>query len=164
MEVGLDYGWEPSYALQRTRAERPALPVGDALSLCVNGVNKLIARHPEFPIQDLIARVGELLRERAIVSFSGAPFVEISALHVSKASALAAYCSERNIERARVMSFGDMPNDLPMLEWAGHSVAMGNAHASVLAVAREITLSNAEDGVAAVVERLLSDYAAQIAK
>jgi hydroxymethylpyrimidine pyrophosphatase-like HAD family hydrolase len=49
-----------------------------------------------------------------------------------------------------------MPNDLPMLEWAGHSVAMGNAHPSVLAVAHEVALSNHEDGVATVLERLLS--------
>ena len=48
-----------------------------------------------------------------------------------------------------------MPNDLAMLEWAGHSVAMGNAHPSVLAAVHEVTLSNDEDGVAVVIERLI---------
>jgi hydroxymethylpyrimidine pyrophosphatase-like HAD family hydrolase len=49
-----------------------------------------------------------------------------------------------------------MPNDLPMLSWAGRSVAMANAHPSVLAVADEVTLSNDEDGVAAWLEKAFS--------
>jgi Cof subfamily protein (haloacid dehalogenase superfamily) len=155
VEVGLDFGWERSYGLQRKRPEPPLLPIADALTLCENGVNKLIARHPELPIEDLLLRSRHLFAERARVSYSGAPFLEISAVEVSKASALAAYCAERSIDSQRVLSFGDMPNDLPMLEWAGYSVAMGNAHASVLAATHEVTLSNEEDGVAVVVERLL---------
>jgi len=157
VEVGLDYGWEPSYGLHSKRSEPARLPIVDALGLCERGVNKLIARHPQLSAEDLIARSRDLFLERARVSYSGAPLLEISAAEVSKASALAAYCAERNIDQSRVLSFGDMPNDLPMLEWAGHSVAMANAHSSVLAAAHEVTLSNEEDGVATVVERLLHE-------
>jgi hydroxymethylpyrimidine pyrophosphatase-like HAD family hydrolase len=46
-----------------------------------------------------------------------------------------------------------MPNDLPMLAWAGHSVGMANAHPDVLAEVDEVTASNDEDGVARVLER-----------
>ncbi|MGH3494044.1 MAG: HAD family hydrolase, partial [Sciscionella sp.] len=46
-----------------------------------------------------------------------------------------------------------MPNDLPMLRWAGHGVAMANAHPVLRAAADEITASNAADGVAQVLER-----------
>ncbi len=155
VEVGLDYGWEPSYGLQRKGRETPPLPMSDALELCENGVNKLIARHAQRSVEDLLGGSRGLFEGRARVSYSGAPFLEISALTVSKASALASYCAERNVDRRRVVSFGDMPNDLPMLEWAGHSVAMGNAHPSVLAATEEVTLSNEEDGVAVVVERFL---------
>ena len=157
VEVGLEYGWEPSYALHRKRPEPPLLPIVDALSLCERGVNKLIARHPQLTAEELIAQSRELFLERASVSYSGAPFLEIGPLEVSKASALAAYCAERNIDRRLVWSFGDMPNDLPMLEWAGRSIAMGNAHPTVLAAAHEVTLSNEEEGVAVAVERLLGE-------
>ena len=156
VEVGLEFGWEPSYGLHRKRTEPPRLPIVDALVLCEQGVSKLIARHPQLSAEELIGRSGDLFTERARVSYSGAPFLEISAAEVSKASALAAYCSERHIAQDRVLSFGDMPNDLPMLEWAGRSVAMGNAHPSVLAACQEVTLSNEEDGVAMVIESLLS--------
>jgi hydroxymethylpyrimidine pyrophosphatase-like HAD family hydrolase len=54
------------------------------------------------------------------------------------------------------MAFGDMPNDLPMLEWAGYSVAVANAHPEVLAVADEVTASNDDAGVARVLERLFA--------
>ncbi|GAB3914269.1 hypothetical protein GCM10029964_125300 [Kibdelosporangium lantanae] len=52
-----------------------------------------------------------------------------------------------------MVAFGDMPNDIEMLKWAGHGVAMANAHEDVLAVADEITAPNVEDGVAQVLER-----------
>lgn len=155
VEVGLEYGWEPSYGEQRAHREAPQLPVADAVSLCRNGVNKLIAGHTDFTAEQLIDLTESLIRDQAWASYSGAPFVEISALQVSKATALAEICAERGIEPARVLSFGDMPNDLPMLKWAGQRVAMANAHPSVLAAVDEVTLSNEADGVAVVLERLL---------
>jgi hydroxymethylpyrimidine pyrophosphatase-like HAD family hydrolase len=51
------------------------------------------------------------------------------------------------------VAFGDMPNDLPMLAWAGHGVAVANAHPEVLAIAAEVTGRNDDDGVAQVLER-----------
>ncbi len=47
-----------------------------------------------------------------------------------------------------------MPNDVPMFGWAGHGVAMANAHAELRAVADEVTASNDDDGIAVVLEKL----------
>jgi hydroxymethylpyrimidine pyrophosphatase-like HAD family hydrolase len=74
---------------------------------------------------------------------------------VTKAWALARYTGQQGISPTEVLAFGDMPNDLPMLEWAGHSVAVANAHPSVLAVAQRQAASNDEDGVAHFIEREL---------
>jgi hydroxymethylpyrimidine pyrophosphatase-like HAD family hydrolase len=82
--------------------------------------------------------------------------VEISAKGVTKAFGLERIAAEHGIEAADVVAFGDMPNDLPMFAWAGHVVAVANAHADVLAAADEVTASNDDDGVARVVERLLA--------
>jgi hydroxymethylpyrimidine pyrophosphatase-like HAD family hydrolase len=49
-----------------------------------------------------------------------------------------------------------MPNDLPMLEWAGRSYAVANAHPAVRAAAGAHTAANDDDGVALVLERLLA--------
>jgi len=45
---------------------------------------------------------------------------------------LTTLCRELGVPAAEVIAFGDMPNDLPMLAWAGRSYAMANAHQSVL--------------------------------
>jgi len=63
-------------------------------------------------------------------------------------------CAESEVAAADVLAFGDMPNDLPMLEWAGRAVAVANAHPEVLGVADEVTASNDDDGVAQVLERV----------
>jgi Cof subfamily protein (haloacid dehalogenase superfamily) len=124
--------------------------VADAVELLADPATKLILRHPGHEtaaIQDL-AR--ELVGERATVVASGSEAVEVTAGGVNKATAVA----ELGLEAEQVVAFGDYPNDIPMLTWAGHGVAMGNAHPDVLAVADEVTASNDEDGVALVLERL----------
>ena len=57
------------------------------------------------------------------------------------------------VDASHVVAFGDMPNDVPMLAWAGLGVAMGNAHPDALAVADEVAPPHTEDGVAQVLER-----------
>jgi len=104
---------------------------------------------------ELMAAVQAVVGDVVECTHSGGPgLLEISAAGVSKAAALAAWCAERGVAAADVVAFGDMPNDLPMLAWAGRAVAVANAHPEVLAVADEVTASNDEDGVALVLERL----------
>jgi hydroxymethylpyrimidine pyrophosphatase-like HAD family hydrolase len=65
-------------------------------------------------------------------------------------------CEKRGIRRDEVVAFGDMPNDAPMLRWAGTSYAMANAHTSVFPDATHTAPRNDEDGVASVLEELFS--------
>jgi len=85
---------------------------------------------------------------------SGGDAVEVTAAGVNKAAGLAEVAAEHGIDAADVIAFGDYPNDVPMLAWAGPGVAVANAHAEVLAIADEVTASNDEDGVAIVLEQL----------
>jgi hydroxymethylpyrimidine pyrophosphatase-like HAD family hydrolase len=61
--------------------------------------------------------------------------IEISALGVSKASTLALLADERGISPQDVVAFGDMPNDIEMLRWAGLGYAMADGHAEAVAAA-----------------------------
>ncbi len=79
--------------------------------------------------------------------------IEVAASGVNKGAALAALAQRWRIDPAEVIAFGDMPNDLEMLGWAGHAVAMANAHPDVTSVATEIAADHHEDGVAQVLER-----------
>ena len=80
--------------------------------------------------------------------------LELGPPAVTKASSLAAWCAARGIAAEEVVAFGDMPNDVPMLAWAGRSWAVANAAEEVKAAATGVTASNDEDGVALVVEEL----------
>lgn len=119
---------------------------------------KILMRHPDHDEQALHAIVAPLVEGRATATYSGYDgLVEISAPGVTKASGLAKVCATLSITADEVIAFGDMPNDVEMLRWAGRSVAMGNAHPDVVAAAAERTLTNDEDGVAVVIEQLLAD-------
>ena len=79
--------------------------------------------------------------------------VEIMPLGISKATGVEEVARPLGITAEDVVAFGDMPNDVPMLLWAGHGVAMGNAHPEAVAAANEVTVPNNDDGVARVLER-----------
>jgi hydroxymethylpyrimidine pyrophosphatase-like HAD family hydrolase len=80
--------------------------------------------------------------------------VEIVGPSVSKASALAIVAQRFGIDRSRVVAFGDMPNDIEMLQWAGRGIAMANAHPTVRDAADEATAHHDHDGVAIVLREL----------
>ena len=103
-------------------------------------------------LQHTAALVGHL--GEATHSSHSYPIVEIAAPGVHKGSALARYANQRGIDQWQVHAVGDMPNDLPMLNWAGSSYAVANAHAEVLAAVRNHLPANDDDGVAVLLERL----------
>ncbi|MEV7541414.1 Cof-type HAD-IIB family hydrolase [Streptomyces sp. NPDC089915] len=121
-------------------------------------VLKLLAHHAELSPDEFLAQARTAAGAYASITRSSpTALLEISGLGVSKASTLELCCAERGISPAEVVAFGDMPNDIEMLRWAGTSYAMGNAHPDVLAAASGRTVANDEDGVAVVIERILAE-------
>lgn len=115
---------------------------------------KLLVRHTGMSSADMAAAlVPELDGVVDLTWSTDDGLVEMSAPGVTKATGLARVAAELGIDAAGVIAFGDMPNDLPMLRWAGHGVAMANADPSVLAVADEVAAHHGDDGVAQVLER-----------
>ena len=121
---------------------------------------KLMVLHPDYTLEDLNDRITSLIGKAYNVTHSGFPYLEISLAMVHKAQTLALLCQQRGVAAHEVVAFGDMPNDLSMLQWAGRGIAVSNAHPLVLEAADEITLSNSEDGVAVVLRRLLLNQVA----
>jgi Cof subfamily protein (haloacid dehalogenase superfamily) len=138
------WGWEPPAGTR----------VADALELLAGPATKLILRHTDHEVEAIAAVARELAGNGATVVQSGADAIEVTAAGVNKAAGLAEVADELGIDAADVIAFGDFPNDVPMLAWAGRGVAVANAHAEVLAVANEVTASNDDDGVAVVLEQL----------
>jgi Cof subfamily protein (haloacid dehalogenase superfamily) len=59
------------------------------------------------------------------------------------------------IPPGQIATLGDMPNDVPMFEKSGLSIAMGNASAEVQAQANFVTASNEEEGFAIAIDRYI---------
>lgn len=150
------FGREPSYASRWPAPEDTV--VASVHALVSEPVVKLMLRHDALLADALLERAQEVVGHLAELthSNSGDGLLEISAAGISKATTLARLCEERGVGREAVLAFGDMPNDLPMLRWAGHSVAVAGAHPDVLAAADEVTAANDDDGVALVLERCWS--------
>jgi Cof subfamily protein (haloacid dehalogenase superfamily) len=116
---------------------------------------KLLARSNGFASAPFAATAAGCLAGLAEVTHSSnSGLVEISAAGVTKAAGLAWLCERLGVAAEDVLAFGDMPNDVPMLSWAGRAVAVDNAHPAVHEVADEVTLSNDDDGVAVYLEKL----------
>lgn len=122
-----------------------------------DSIAKLVARHPGLESGPLRERAGAVLETDVHVTLSDPRFIEITAEGVTKASALAWLCESLGVRSQEVIAFGDMTNDIEMLSWAGHSVAMGNAPDAVKGAADEVALDAVDDGLAIVLERILDD-------
>ncbi len=128
-------------------------PSAGRLETLLDGrTGKLLARCA-VPDHELAARVGEVIGDRALLADSGAlGLAEITAPGVTKAATLARWAAQRGIDATEVWAFGDMPNDLEMLRWAGRACAVANAHPDVLAIADVVCGPHTKDGVAAYLE------------
>lgn len=102
-----------------------------------------------------IARLPALLTERFAVLKSAPFFLEVFDHRAGKGPSLQKLAEHLGIDHANVMAIGDQENDLTMLQYAGTSVAMGNAIDAVKAVARFETATNADEGVARAIERFV---------
>lgn len=117
---------------------------------------KLLARHEELDPQEFWARAEDAVGGDVEITWSSSTaLLEMSAAGVTKATTLALFCEERGVAADEVVAFGDMPNDLPMLAWAGTSYAMADAHPTVRDAADHVAPACSDDGVARVLERLL---------
>jgi len=148
------FAHEPAYR-PRWSPESETI-VGDLDGVMTGPIAKLLARREGDDSDELLARARQVIGDDAasLTHSSIDGLLEISALGVTKATTLGQVIAERGFKAEHVIAFGDMPNDVEMLEWAGHGVAVANAHPDVLAVVDEVTTSNDDDGVAEVLERL----------
>ncbi len=150
------FGHDPGYS-SRWRSAPGLAEVGLVENLDTSRVVKLLVRHEQIPDGDtLLALVRRVVGDRAAATRSMTSVVEITASGATKEAALDWVAAHWGLGPADATVFGDMPNDLGMLSWAGHGVAVANAHPEVLATANEVTASNDDDGVAVVIERLLA--------
>jgi Cof subfamily protein (haloacid dehalogenase superfamily) len=129
-------------------------PTEERAALLGTPAVKMLVRHLEMSSDAMVAALRPVVGDAVDLTFSHpGGLVEVAAAGVTKATGLAEVAASYGVARKEIVAFGDMPNDLAMLRWAGHGVAMGNAHPAVAAAADEVTATHGDDGVALVLER-----------
>lgn len=129
---------------------------GDLADLAAEPCLKLVGRSPVHTPAELFVHLEGLGLDGFTPTLSGAPFVEIAAHGVTKATGLARLCADLGVRPEDVAAFGDARNDVSMLAWAGHGVAVGNAVPEAKLVADEILPgTNDDEAVADWLERNL---------
>ncbi|MGW5104040.1 HAD family hydrolase [Streptomyces sp. NPDC004100] len=146
----------PGYAVT---GALPSTPFTDVSDLWTAPLNKLYIQHPRLNSDELAEAAQGAAGGFVTVVMAGEGIVELLPLGLSKATGLSLAARRLGMKAADTIAFGDMPNDIPMFAWSAHSVAMDNAHEDLRAVADEVTASNEDDGIAIVLERLLSEQA-----
>ncbi len=115
---------------------------------------KLLIRKAGARSSDMAALLAKHIGVEGDITYStNNGLIEINPIGTSKATGIEEVARPLEITAEDVITFGDMPNDVPMLLWAGHGVAMGNAHPDAIAAANEVTAPNTDDGLARVLER-----------
>ncbi|SDJ21060.1 hypothetical protein SAMN05192558_109352 [Actinokineospora alba] len=148
---GVTFATEPGFRNPWGDAEQNMRPRAELLGRLST---KLLIRHEDMTSAEIAMVAGELLGDAVDITYStNRGLIEISAPGVTKARGLAEVAERVGVAQEDVVAFGDMPNDIEMIRWAGHGVAMANADAAVIAAADEVTASHTEDGVAQVLER-----------
>ncbi|MGW1785486.1 HAD family hydrolase [Streptomyces sp. NPDC002143] len=143
----------PGYAVT---GALPSTPFTDVSDLWSAPLNKIYIQHPELSDDALAEAARQAAGGFVTVAMAGEGIVELLPLGLSKATGLSIAARRLGLKAADTIAFGDMPNDIPMFGWSSHGVAMANAHEELKAVANETTSSNEDDGIAVVLERLLS--------
>lgn len=91
----------------------------------------------------------------AAATSSGPMNIEVMDKDGNKGNALKIMADYYGISMDDTVAMGDSFNDIPMLQVAGLSIAMGNADPTVKQLCKAVTLPNTENGVAYALEQFI---------
>ena len=114
----------------------------------------VIVDHPD-DVERWLEEARAAFAGRLFVTRSLPHYVEVGGLEGTKASALKFLCGLWGVDPSRAIAFGDADNDVDMLRFVGHGVAVGGMTDEVREAADAVAPPVDEDGVALYLERLL---------
>lgn len=133
----------------------PAVMVEDVANLYPKPCIKVVGIGEEGTLREKRRILEAMFAGKLYVTQSSFDLLEFLHPDVSKGNALKTIAADLHIAPEEVIAIGDNHNDLGMMRFAGLGVAMGNAHDEVKAEADYVTLSNDEEGVADLIEKIL---------
>ena len=143
---------DPRVFAERTLVDRPV--VAARFDVCMSKpVTKLLLVGDADELGGVQMALLEQLKGQISFAFSHQSLLQVVSPRADKGAGLATVARYYRVPQQRVMAIGDAPNDLPMLRWAGLSVAMGNGWHDARQTAQFVVASNDDDGVAEAIRR-----------
>jgi hypothetical protein len=129
----------PSEWIDFYRRNTGQAPIADIPALTGGGLQKLIWTTAPARIAELTPRMQEEYRDRLYVVHTEHEMLEFLNFNANKALAVEALAIRLDIPRDQIIAFGDGNNDVPLLKWAGMSVAMAHGRESARMAAMKIS-------------------------
>ena len=107
-------------------------------------INKMSAEIGKADVAQFIADLGE---EFAVIVHAAEGLVEVGKRGFSKATGIERVCKMLDIRKEDTYAFGDSANDLDMLSFVGHGIAMGNGTKEAKEAAEYVTAPINQDGI-----------------
>ncbi len=153
------FGYEPGYL--ESPPDVPGYRCAPLEDLLTEGpVLKVLVQSFRTPLDALLTALREAAGDELTLTWSTAGaeagdrvLVEVGARGVDKAAMLARYCASLGVGPEDVAAFGDMPNDLGMLTWAGRAYVMPPRHPLLADIGRAVEHPCADDGVGRTILR-----------
>lgn len=128
----------------KEEAEKGILPFHDALiegeSLLRDDINKISFLGSDIPIEKISEEFGAKFNViPSTVPIFGENSGELSVPGIHKATAIVKLLEHLNMDRKNTFAYGDGMNDLEMIQYVQHGIAMGNAKEALKLAADDIT-------------------------
>ena len=127
----------------------------------MNSLYEFVGDIVKIDIQGTIEILGDLYKEVEkkpnLFNIAGkqTTCLEITKYGINKGTALMQLCRLMDVRHEDLIVFGNGDNDIPMFDYAGFSIAMGNSSVEVKAHADIVAPSNDEEGVAWAIMKVL---------
>ncbi len=108
--------------------------------------------------EEYIYPVVQHLNDEVLLKVSGQNWLDISDEKANKGNALREVQRILNVTKEETLVFGDYHNDIEMMQEAGLSFAMENAHRDIKKVAKYTTESNDNFGVERILEQIIASH------
>ena len=119
-----------------------AVYVEDLYAFILNSSQKffkllaMVRREERNQVRDTLRQ--KLGEDEFYISCSASTLVEVTSVNDTKAAAVEFLCNYYHVDKSAVLAFGDNQNDAPLLQAAGHGVAVANADEFLKSVADEV--------------------------
>lgn len=141
------------YVLEREKEDYSKLMICDSNNIIFKSITNKLKQVKNIDVLDVAHMSRKMIKNGTEEYALEYYYTEITSQNVDKWSAIEYLISKIGIKPEEVMTLGDNVNDKTMLKNAGLGIAMANSVPYIQKIAKEVTLSNNEAGVAKAIKK-----------